>query len=222
MSEHKPLFFKTFLLVLVILLANIGFLLYQYGGLNPSLSGFSVTNLEDSVLQTYTSIPKSSTIFLIVEWSFFILLLIGIFVRDKIVLSKDIKRLNLSSKRKRYRTDLDVLYELLKEKKTIKISTIARAFKIDKDKAMEWAKILESGDLVTIEYPGFRGEPEVRIAQKNKKRGLNEKQEKETEEEPLEKEKQKSEKQETTTDKQKTKSKKPKKNKVKKTRKKRK
>jgi len=54
---------------------------------------------------------------------------------------------------------------IIKDKKVLKISTISKAFDIDKEKAMEWIKILESGDLCIIEYPTF-GEPFIKIKEK--------------------------------------------------------
>jgi len=50
------------------------------------------------------------------------------------------------------KTDLDILYEALKEKKEISLPEIARAFKVEKSIAMDWAKTLEDSNLATIEY----------------------------------------------------------------------
>lgn len=69
-------------------------------------------------------------------------------------------------------TYLDTFYELMKEKKSLNVGTIAKAFKIPKEKALEWARILEEHNLVTIEYPAF-SDADVKI------RGYNEKEEKE-------------------------------------------
>ena len=66
----------------------------------------------------------------------------------------------------RSKTDLDVLYDILKDKKVLTLSTIAKIFKIQKEKALEWAKILENYGLGQIEYPAF-SEPEIRITEKD-------------------------------------------------------
>ena len=52
------------------------------------------------------------------------------------------------------KTDLDVLYEILKEKKELPIKEIMHAFKITKDVAMSWFEMLEESNLATIEYSG--------------------------------------------------------------------
>ena len=62
-------------------------------------------------------------------------------------------------------TDLDLLYFLLREKKKLKIPTISKIFKIDKEKALEWCRILESHDYVIINYPSL-SEPEVEFVAK--------------------------------------------------------
>ena len=59
-------------------------------------------------------------------------------------------------------TEIDVLYRLLQEKKSLSVATIAKTFGITKEKAIEWAKILEDNDLATVEYPAFN-DPQVEI-----------------------------------------------------------
>ena len=66
------------------------------------------------------------------------------------------------------KTDLDALYSELKDKKRIKISSISKAFGISKELALEWAKILESGDLASIEYPNM-SEPIIVLNESGKK-----------------------------------------------------
>jgi len=65
-------------------------------------------------------------------------------------------------------TDFDVLYKLVLEKNKVKISEVAKMFKIDKKKAEEWVQILDERDLVRIHYPAM-GEPEIRKITKNEK-----------------------------------------------------
>ena len=59
-------------------------------------------------------------------------------------------------------TEIDVLYRILQEKKSLSVGTIAKTFGITKEKAIEWAKILEDNDLATVEYPAFN-DPQVEI-----------------------------------------------------------
>lgn len=60
------------------------------------------------------------------------------------------------------KTDLDVLYSALKEKKSLKVSLVARSFNVEKDTVVDWCKILESANLASLYYPKF-GEPELRL-----------------------------------------------------------
>jgi len=71
----------------------------------------------------------------------------------------------VKEKKKKSETDLDVLYHLLEKRKRLSVPAIAKLFKIDKEKALEWGKILGNLELVTIEYPAFN-EPEIRIKEK--------------------------------------------------------
>ena len=70
----------------------------------------------------------------------------------------------IALKHGRYETDIDSLYLIIEKFKSVKFSEIAEVFKIDKTKAEQWAKILESHELVIIHYPAF-GEPEVKWKQ---------------------------------------------------------
>ena len=62
-------------------------------------------------------------------------------------------------------TDLDRLYEALKQKKKIKISEIASTYKVSNDIALEWCKTLELGKLAALSYPRF-SEPTLILKEK--------------------------------------------------------
>ncbi len=68
-------------------------------------------------------------------------------------------------------TQLDIFYKLIQDKKSLSIGTVAKAFKIPKEKDLDWARILEEHELVTLEYPAF-SDAEVKIM------GYNEREEK--------------------------------------------
>lgn len=59
-------------------------------------------------------------------------------------------------------TNIDAFYTLLQDKKSLTTGTVAKAFKITKEQALDWGKILEEHALVTIEYPAF-ADPEIKI-----------------------------------------------------------
>ncbi|MEK6933120.1 MAG: hypothetical protein AABW56_05005 [Nanoarchaeota archaeon] len=59
------------------------------------------------------------------------------------------------------KTDFDILVNYVNAREVVKLSEVARMFKINIKKAEEWAKILESHNLLELHYPTF-GEPELK------------------------------------------------------------
>ena len=53
---------------------------------------------------------------------------------------------------------LDNLYEVLKERKNLKLSTISKAYGVENSVVMSWGKALETANLIMVDYPIF-GEP---------------------------------------------------------------
>ncbi len=68
----------------------------------------------------------------------------------------------LKSPRGIAQTDLDLMYELTKEKKAVKINALSNYFKVDDKTIIEWARILEEANLVSLNYPAV-GEPQIVI-----------------------------------------------------------
>jgi len=68
-------------------------------------------------------------------------------------------------------TDFDILYNLLKDKKSMRIGTVSHIFNISKEKSLEWARILENHNLVMIEYPTF-SDPIIKIDNKESEEKL--------------------------------------------------
>lgn len=129
------------------------------------ISGLAIGPLDvDQVKTDNPSYENLSKYFIVGEWVLLIALILFTFARDRITLKKEIVEINLENYKKApNQTDLDLLYEVLKDKKSLKLSTIARIFKVEKDLVMEWVETLESGNLASVSYPRF-GEPEARIA----------------------------------------------------------
>ncbi len=99
-----------------------------------------------------------SKIILFVEWGLLFALLVFAFVRKRITSKRELESLHIrknSSKSKGPSTDLDSLYDILKDKKHLKLSTISKVYGIDKEVAMLWGKTLESGKLIRVDYPFF-------------------------------------------------------------------
>jgi hypothetical protein len=169
MKEDSSLIFsKVFFLIVVVTLLEVGFFFYKYAP-NKSFTGFSV---KEDVMNSYSKISDTSKIFLVAQWAFLILFLMFAYVRDGRVLNEDKKKtesdlIEISRSLKSTDTNLDALYAVLRKRKTLRLSTIAKAFKIKNELAKEWVKTLESGDLVTIEKLG--GEIIVRLNQEVEK-----------------------------------------------------
>lgn len=136
------------------------------GFYESGLSGFSIGRLyiEEESIKNYKTTSPLSTKILIIEWLFLFTIIIVIFVRNKMELKREVSSIKLPQKykKKEKSTELDVLYNLLKEKKHLRLSTIVKIFKVSKKVALGWARTLESGNLATINYPRF-SEPELVI-----------------------------------------------------------
>ena len=163
-ERHKSGISKFFLIAIFILIGEIGVMIYP--SVPRTLTGFSV---KTTTINIYTSIAPISRIMLIAQWFLIMPLIIFLFIKKsrakekKELVGIDIKQIIKNSK-----TDLDALYTVLKIKKQLRISSISKLFEIEKELATEWARILELGDLATIDYPGI-GEPIVILKKKKLK-----------------------------------------------------
>lgn len=160
-KEGGYLFLKTLVFVVLILLANSLFFVYKSTG----FTGFSVKSFKDieenfSYLKNIN--PQTQT-FLIGQWILLILLLLYAAVRDLTLIRGRRPSLEINySAPVNFRTDMDTLYEILKKHKKVSVTDIAKSFSVEKDLVLEWFKILESGDLAEIYYPGF-GDPVLKL-----------------------------------------------------------
>ncbi len=166
-KEVKKLFPITILIAVVTAFVNVGYLIYKYGHLdNTGLTGLSISTVRDAIANT-SGISQISKIFFIIQWSIILIIMVYAFFQDKLSILKREEVENVASYRSsnKNKTDLDIFYDILKVKKSLRISTISKSFNVSENIAMGWAKILESANLVKIEYPGF-GEPKVVINEK--------------------------------------------------------
>jgi len=167
MKEEKLLFPRIFPVVVIVFLISIINFVYKMNKTNTldfSLTGFSII---EPFGEVYSSLPIISKIILWVQIGALVLLLLYTVFRDKGITDdkKELKTINLKEPSRLSETDLDILYKLLKEKNQLRISTIAKAFKIDKGLAMEWAKTMEEGNLAVVDYPRFSS-PVLKLTKK--------------------------------------------------------
>lgn len=64
------------------------------------------------------------------------------------------------TKAKKVETEFDIFINMIKEKKEVGLNEVEKKFNLTKEKAEEWAKLLESHGLIEIRYPAF-GEPKL-------------------------------------------------------------
>ena len=104
-----------------------------------------------------------------------IIVVVGFFIvrrfREPEELSK--KDYLIHDGKKRSRTDLDVLYEMLKKRQEVNMEDIERVFKVEPKIALGWSKVLENGDLAEIDYPRF-GKPVLRLIKEENIEGAEE------------------------------------------------
>jgi len=162
-KEERPVLLKTILVVIVFLVVEAAAFLYFMapGG----MSGFSIVDVSEA----YSKFYPHSKIFLIIQWAILVVLLVFVYFKNIGIhkRNKEIKSVNLKSAVGKSKTNLDALYLILKERKTLSVKTASKLFNIKTDLGMEWARILEAGDLVTIDYPGI-GSPLIKIVEEEK------------------------------------------------------
>lgn len=171
-------------LVILVLVIHITahFMIYGTGvkGFGEKgVSGLSIGSLEidGKAIDAFRSDnPESNNIskYIIAgEWVVLIAILLYILVKGKMKLDKEIKSEELTKREIRphrgNETDIDILYDLLKEKKEIRLAVIAKSFGVSESTALEWCKILEEGDLATLKYPTVGSPKLVLIGEENEK-----------------------------------------------------
>ena len=165
----------TVALIIVLGILNL-FLFFNKGQTSYSgLSGMFIKEMPELPLNL-----NISFIFFIGQWVILILIALIAYSRFLVYKKDNLTQQDyhaIKEKKSKSETDLDILYNLLKNKKKLNTKTISKLFKISKEKALEWAKILENHELVTIEYPTFT-HPEVRINEEQKKEQQTKKQQK--------------------------------------------
>ncbi len=158
-EQKKRSFWKIVIgiTMIMILLLTSGFFLFK--------SAFEFNNVKDfgkNSYELYNSLPTSSKSMILIQIiilaTFFLYFLFKgyqmIFDVKTVEETKQSGKLPLE-------TELDHLYNIIKSNRDITISVISKEFKISEALAIEWAKILEAGNLIDIEYPGF-GSPKLK------------------------------------------------------------
>jgi len=155
--------------VMVLILSSLNLFLFF------NKKGPSYSSLSGMFVQEIPELPLNMDISLVAfvgQW--IILLLIIILTYTKFLKHKKNEVTKgdynaVKQKKTKAGTDMDVLYNLLKNKKRLNTKAVSELFKIPKEKALEWAKILENHDLAIVEYPTF-SDPEIILNEKDSER----------------------------------------------------
>jgi hypothetical protein len=153
-------------IVLIIGFTNT-FLMFKFFGISGmAVNDISLSDLGGTFSKNFSPILLTGQwLLIIIIMSFSYLNYFSSVKEEKTSLSYD----DLKKSTKGSSTDIDVLYTLLKDRKSMKVRSVAHLFKINEEKALEWCKILEGNNLVIINYPAFSG-PEVELKEDEDKK----------------------------------------------------
>ncbi|MCU0642180.1 MAG: hypothetical protein MUF61_01190 [archaeon] len=151
--------------ILVIALIHLLSHFYIFGigfeGLyKKSISGFSFIEPKviETMKQTYPNSNKLSVLFLVAEWILLgVILFEGRKKRSKEHIGELTKALSEKKSSSRSKTDLDALYEILKDKKELSLGEISKVFGVGSEVVLEWSRMLEEHELAELEYSNFGG-----------------------------------------------------------------
>lgn len=152
---------------LFLLVASWPYLSYEMDDSPGVVSGNSV---KDAVATFYEMSSINQRIFILSQVVLLIVIVIAVFFIVKRFRKKEtlFKQDYVATEgAKRSRTDLDVLYEMLKKKKEISLEDVERVFKVSSEVALGWSKVFENGDLAEVDYPRF-GKPVLRLLEEEK------------------------------------------------------
>jgi len=152
--NHNDIKYKRVVIVVLILfILNVALYFIKN---SPILSGYAVI---DNIKEDPTTLTPDK-ILLIITLIAIPALLIFLYLKNiKHKKKLESMKINLSELEKLKQnisgTDIDVLYALLQQKNEIPLSLIQRVFRINKEMALKWGKILEEHNLAIMNYPAF-------------------------------------------------------------------
>ncbi len=168
-GKKKVLGMFLFLIVLVLFFHTY----YNLYGLKlPSFDEGSISGkaIFKDVQENSKKLSSNTRMVIILEWLALVSAMLFMLIRAKRKAESEKKQMESMGKTKvhivksKSKTDLDVLYEILQQKKVLAIPVISKYFGIDANTAMSWSKILENGNLATIHYPTL-GDPKLKLNQ---------------------------------------------------------
>lgn len=103
-----------------------------------------------------------SQILIVIEWVFIFMALIFVYIGGKANYKKEIVDLKSLKENKEggRNTEIDVLYEILRERKRIGFFAIGQAFDVEEEMVRVWADTLSNGGMAMVDYPRT-GDPQL-------------------------------------------------------------
>lgn len=169
MVTKKTLFKLLITILALITLTHTIFQIAVFGtGISniyeKGISGFSIGKIElgEDFREENIALSPASKAILIFEWILLAVIITIAVIKGRIDAKKELKTIRLREKYKAgsNKTDIDTLYEILKEKKHLTLNTICQLFGVEKDIAKSWCETLETGNLAILRYPRI-GDPEL-------------------------------------------------------------
>ena len=142
--------------------------------LQVGISGSTVT---EETSEASTNLATNKRLILGGEWLLVISILIVTLIKAKMELQTVVDEVIITPQKTRpsiSRTDIDSMYDIVKEKKRLKVRTLAKYFKVDDNTILEWARVLEEENLITVHSPTI-GDPQIILNEEVKQDELKEK-----------------------------------------------
>jgi hypothetical protein len=156
-------------LLFTLIVVHLFFQIAVYGtGLDffykNGISGFSIgkTDIGEEIKFAYPLFSQLSPIILVSE-SLMLIFIISKKVINRRKTAKNDAEITWLFQRygsQKDKTPLDVLYYILRDKKHLRLETLEKVFKVNREIAKSWCYTLESGNLATLRYPTL-GDPEI-------------------------------------------------------------
>lgn len=162
-KEGRFLSMALALLVLVIAIHST----VHFSAYGASISGFAVDGQETNGQSSSPLVFSGSLVFLVLEWAVLIGGLIYSYTQVRLAMNQEYHELSAIKNKplSKNATDIDKMYAFLKEKKSLRVATIAKVFEVDQELVENWAKTLETANFAILTYPRIGG-PKILLKEK--------------------------------------------------------
>lgn len=154
-AGEKLIFWRVLLIVSAVFVTEVIIYFTDYKD-GKDVTGMSIGG---NLAEMYSSVPSATRIFIMLQWVLLFLALAFVYLKDRRIkcVRDELNNIDLEKASHNSKTEFDTLYNLLKEKKHLKLSTFSRLFNTDEDTVMGWCKTLESNNLVNLDYSSSGG-----------------------------------------------------------------